>query len=82
MAGRQHITQYHVADMPRQCLLTLFGKQAVAEDERKGLGVRNVEEGQRADLPVQFQRIDAIAEDAAFLAAQQLTLSMHRWPVG
>ncbi|QTK82653.1 Hypothetical protein AT6N2_L1968 [Agrobacterium tumefaciens] len=71
MGGRQHITQHHVAGVPRQGLLAIIGKQAVAKDKREGGGVGNVEKRQSADLPMQLQWIDALPEYTALLAPHE-----------
>lgn len=71
MINTKHIAQNHISDMLRQSFLPLVGKQAVAKNKRKGGRIRDIEEGQSADLPVQFERIDAFAENTLLLTTSK-----------
>src|SRR5690606_26854275 len=62
-------THHQFDRVPAQRGLSLRRVERFSEDARKGSAVRNVEEAQRADLPMQLERLYVVAEKAGLAAA-------------
>ncbi len=62
MNRAKDIAQHHIRHMAGQSVLAFIREQIAAEDQREGGAVRHVEEGKRADLPVEFQRRQPLAK--------------------